>query len=272
MWCDDFDLDLSKILPDTPEILGATADVRLTTHGGRWAGVLNHPSVWACGRGLQAFFGFRRPVLPDGYSTDSPIVACSFLEAMRDCWAHHYSIVVEGRLIWNSCELYLDFDRLMSHERGWRHLSSRGVKRSKARVRNSVRLATLRFGRLHGATLAHQCPNTKPALLTSVHAAFCWLVESSLTVRCGLSSFRQRPRCKLFGCELSHGPWCVRCGVYEGSHIEGHLRLAIAEVIEGLRNLRRHVAHRCAVCRKWIPFSADYCCSDVCYRQSDIPF
>lgn len=140
MWCDDFDIDLPKVFPEALELLGDTADVKLFTHGHETGGKLNHPSVWNGQQTMIAFFGFYGPCKPDWYSTNEPIVECTFWEAMRDCWPHTYGLFVspgidqEHRLVFDSFELRDQFQTIMWHLRKWGKQDSQKLARAKENV------------------------------------------------------------------------------------------------------------------------------------------
>jgi len=103
MWCDGFDFDLYELLPEAREILKPAAGIKLKTRGGLGKdGRLDHPSVWNGDRDMIAFFGFRDPGKPSAYWTDKMVVECTFEEAVRDCWVHHYGIVVENHMVWSA--------------------------------------------------------------------------------------------------------------------------------------------------------------------------
>ena len=100
MWCDTFDADLLKVVPGTEEALGEAAGVLLLTRGHETGGKLNHPSVWNDHAGMLAFFwtpGCEHLGCPGGYVTDAPVVACTFLEAVRDAWSARSSASGAGR-------------------------------------------------------------------------------------------------------------------------------------------------------------------------------
>lgn len=145
MWCDDFDMDLYKVIPAAKEILAPVAAVELVTHGSLTDGKLNHPACWNHQVGMIAFFGFDQPGKPDAYWTDEPIVHCTFEEAIRDCWPHHYAIVLSDRVIWNSQSFRNRFMALMYHIRGWRKLSEQAVEHCQAKVAESLRAAVASF-------------------------------------------------------------------------------------------------------------------------------
>lgn len=147
-WSDDFDMDLLKVIPGVEELLGESASLSLYTHGHTTFGRLNHPSVWNDYRGPVAFFGLHRNattgllgVKPPGYWTDEPIVECTFLEALRDCWPHTYRLVVEGAEVFDSFRLCPAFEVLMFHIRGWKTVQEQSVERIQERVRRELTLA-----------------------------------------------------------------------------------------------------------------------------------
>lgn len=98
MWCDNFDADLLKLIPNTPTILGDMADVKLWTYCDRPDGAKLHaPCSWHGPTGMIAFFGLQsHHFKSDAYYTDAPLVACTFLEACRDLWCHHALLKING--------------------------------------------------------------------------------------------------------------------------------------------------------------------------------
>lgn len=139
MWCDDFDMDLFRVLPEARELLAPVAAVELCTHGGETRGKLNHPSAWSHNAGLVAFFGFKDPHKPAFYSTQHPIVRCTFEEAVRDLWSHALLMLVEGQPVWDSQRVQGEFNLLMYHLRGWTVRDEQEVAQAKARVLDSIR-------------------------------------------------------------------------------------------------------------------------------------
>ncbi len=124
MWCDHFDMDLYNAIPAAREILAPLAGTQLYTYGNQRHGALDHPSCWNSYHGLIAFFGFRPVgIKPQHFYTDTPLVQCTFEEAVRDCWPHTYGMVMiaAGRLhtIWDSQLLIPEFDAIMGHVRGY---------------------------------------------------------------------------------------------------------------------------------------------------------
>ena len=119
LWCDDFDADLPKLIPEAIDALGDTADVRLWTHSKPTNGKINCPSSWWTDHGLTAFFSTREHVggQPGGYITSDPVVGCTFWEAVRDEWCHDAVIVVNGRWIWTPPSDTMM--KLMFDLRGW---------------------------------------------------------------------------------------------------------------------------------------------------------
>lgn len=157
MWCDNFDLDLYKVLPEAREVLAPVKDVKLYTHGRETHGTLNGPSCWNDYSGMIAFFGLLPThIKPEGFWTDSGVVACTFEEAIRDCWPHSYtmllSIFVPGSgtqcvPIWNngSPELRTDFQTLMFHTRKWGEPREEEALGARSRVLESLRQAVGRL-------------------------------------------------------------------------------------------------------------------------------
>lgn len=139
MWCDDFDMDLLKVIPDAGKLLESVGNVTLYTYGHSTDGKLNHPSVWSSYNSMVALFGFESPDKPDHYVTWDPVVKCTFEEAIRDCWCHRYAIVVGGRHIWNTDTPFMiqDFDIIMGHVRGYA-ADETEFRQAQERVRDSL--------------------------------------------------------------------------------------------------------------------------------------
>lgn len=161
MWCDDFDMDLPKVLPEYIDVLGDFADVVLYTHGHQEDGKLNHPSVWNGDQTMLAFFSFT----PVGFKsnmhyTPDPVVRCTFNEVIRDCWPHNYAIILNvfcgASVGWRSIkvwdtfqpELQEPFFDIMYHLRGIRRLPTRKIDDHKVFVLRTLIEAThwLRIG------------------------------------------------------------------------------------------------------------------------------
>jgi hypothetical protein len=138
MWCDDFDMDLPRVVPEALPILQRIPDsIVFRTHGHEWGGKLNHPSCWNTYDGLAAFFTLdpTRDPAPSGYMTGDPIVSCTWTEAVRDAWCHDFLLVVDGDAIFDFMRLYRTaFEPLMYHVRGWRQVSPREVFHARRRV------------------------------------------------------------------------------------------------------------------------------------------
>lgn len=134
MWCDDFDMDLPKVLPDARALFGDLAEVELQTYCNHPTfGALNHPVVWNHDDGLVAYFGFRSPRKPEACWTSAGIIRCSVWEAVRDAWAHHFVMVVEGRRVLDANGLWRPFETIMWGVRGWGNPRPAAVKSAKAR-------------------------------------------------------------------------------------------------------------------------------------------
>ncbi|GEP00550.1 hypothetical protein [Methylobacterium haplocladii] len=153
-WSDTFECDLPKVIPGARDAVGDLADVHLWTTGHTTHGALNHPDVWNSDAGMVAFFGFRSPARPEVYWTDRPMVRCTFWEALRDAWAHHILIAVEGGLVWNSGLLWPQYEALMAEVRGWPSADPAKAAAARASVRVSLCTAVARF-----RTLTQRDPN-----------------------------------------------------------------------------------------------------------------
>lgn len=128
-WSDDFDIDLLKIFPETPAHLERPHQP-VWTFGNTTYGRLNHPTVWNT---HGAFLWTQKPVLPrdkngwvniGGCVTEDPLVEATWLEFLRDAWAHHYNWIT---LPANEYFLGMDyrwFSQIMYHRRGWDKLIS----------------------------------------------------------------------------------------------------------------------------------------------------
>lgn len=147
-WSDNFDSDLLKVVPRTVEALGPAADVQLWTHGRTTAGRLNHPACWNDATGMIAFFGLAPDAIgkPDSYyaGNGQELVECTFLEAVRDAWAHSYNIVVARTIIlyWGRPAQWHDlFEPLMYHIRCRTLLEPAHVHRLQHRVMTELSAA-----------------------------------------------------------------------------------------------------------------------------------
>jgi len=140
MWCDDFDADLLAVVPGAAQALGETAGIRLETFSRLTGGKINCPSAWNTDAGLVAFFWtapeFRPPA---SYSTDHPVVPCTFLEAVRDEWVHSCAVSVNRRIVWRPPVRLME--RLMYDLRGWTVLTGREREATRQAVRRSLTAA-----------------------------------------------------------------------------------------------------------------------------------
>jgi len=141
MWCDNFDMDLYKVIPEAKRLVSPVQGVRLFTHGHLTDGKLNHPSVWSGYHGIMAFFGFDDPAKPAGYWTDDPVIECTFEEVVRDAWCHSYQVIVELRHIWSAYSLSEQFEDIMWHIRGWDRNCPRDIQAAKKKVLISLAIA-----------------------------------------------------------------------------------------------------------------------------------
>lgn len=145
-WSDDFDMDLLKIFPDLPERIGAAADIPLWTHGGESHGRLNHPAVWPkrVGLGRVAYFGLHPETIgkPSWYSTNAPVIECTWLEALRDAWPHTYTIQVDDRWLWDTGQLWGKFNKLMFDLLGYAKLPDGAADQMRGEVLASILAAT----------------------------------------------------------------------------------------------------------------------------------
>lgn len=116
MWCDEFDMDLPKILRDAQSLLGDLAELKVFVHCYREP-PLNHPTVWNTSLGAVTFVGRSHPRTPPNYDTTDPIISCTLWQLLRDAWAHQYTIYFDGndKPVW--IEMLDCFVPLMNHVR-----------------------------------------------------------------------------------------------------------------------------------------------------------
>lgn len=135
-WADDFDMDLLKIFPHLPQMLGDTGEVKLWTVGSERDGKLVHPTVW---NSHGAYVWTEKPNLPrdkhgwfrvDGCVDDSPEIEVTWGELLRDQWAHSYAFILKplGALFDGPPEgVFMD---IMYDLRGWN--KCKNIERAKA--------------------------------------------------------------------------------------------------------------------------------------------
>lgn len=162
MWCDDFDVDLPKVVPGARQALGDVADVRLWTTGHETLGALNSPTMWNTDLGLTALF-FRTPRRPEAfYYTKAPLLECTFWEAIRDMWVHAGAMLVDGRLIADTERWHRHFETLLWQTRGWGNGFTPGkVERARGAVRRGIYAAAVEMRRLlsDGASRQDETPD-----------------------------------------------------------------------------------------------------------------
>jgi hypothetical protein len=118
MWCDSFDADLLAVVPGAAEALGESASIALETYSRLTGGKINCPSAWNDDQGLTAFFWTSPQYRPDAFwSTEEPVVSCTFLEAVRDEWVHSCAVAVNGSVVWRPPVRLME--RLMYDVRRW---------------------------------------------------------------------------------------------------------------------------------------------------------
>lgn len=130
-WADGFDMDLLELYPDLVEKwIGATSEVSLWTVGTTTHGRLDHPCCWNTPSGLAAFFWLSEPAiarrkdgwftLKGGFTSQEPLVEATWLEAMRDCWLHHFAMVMAGtgHIVWSTIGEWPRFEAIMRAVRG----------------------------------------------------------------------------------------------------------------------------------------------------------
>lgn len=150
MWCDTFDLDLYKVIPQARDVLAPLAGVHLYTHAGVHNGEMTHPACWNTNHGMAAFFGFQPTgIKPEAYWTNDAVVLCTFEEAIRDCWLHTYCLTMfaagRAHAIWDSQLVTNEFWDLMGHVRGYKKIDDAMVKHLQANVLASLAKATHRL-------------------------------------------------------------------------------------------------------------------------------
>lgn len=157
MWCDDFDMDLLKVLPETPSLIQPARNVVLLVNAHTTHDTLNHPACFNTYEGLAAFFEVDTTngmdlalmsatggsVAPAGYYTRDPIVRCTAMEAFRDWWPHHYGMLVNRRHVIRDRSHWSHFERLMYHRRGWHKAKDEEVAESLDWLRGVLRDAAV---------------------------------------------------------------------------------------------------------------------------------
>lgn len=142
LWCESFDADLLRVVPGAVEALGTTADVELFTYNRHPTnGKINCPCGWWTDHGLTSFFWTRPGYPPDAcyYRGDAEMVACTFLEVVRDEWVHNNVVVVNRKRIWTPPARLME--RLMFDLRGWTVLPDEIRESIHAEVLESLRAA-----------------------------------------------------------------------------------------------------------------------------------
>ncbi len=96
-------MDLLKIFPNVTKMLRQPERI-LWTLGYQTMGRLNHPAVWnSHGDSHGAFLWLEKPNLArdahgwvnlGGYACTEPEIECTWLEWLRDAWAHSYGTVI----------------------------------------------------------------------------------------------------------------------------------------------------------------------------------
>lgn len=137
MWCDDFDMDLYRVLPEAREVLAPVAATSLYTCSHTTYGKINCPAAWDTGRGGNAcYFGLLAdgaglptwaslPTVgpqPSGYTARDSVVECTFEEVVRDLWVHQQEFhVLVGKGQYHRIPMPKPscFDTLMAAIRGW---------------------------------------------------------------------------------------------------------------------------------------------------------
>jgi len=128
-WSDDLDVDLLNVFPHLRSMLGATLDVPIWTIGRTTYDRLNCPAAWNTDHGLTSLLWLEKPNFPrdehgwlnaGGYVCNDPEVEGTWLEWLRDMWAHSHGWCLQPYGIQFSA---IDYNRcfypIMSHLRGW---------------------------------------------------------------------------------------------------------------------------------------------------------
>jgi hypothetical protein len=173
MWCDDFDMDLLKVLPEVERLLAPLSDIRLYTTCRPTFGRINLPCSWDDYAGITCFVGFLRereelPAVgpqPLGYYTDSPVVEATAEEMFRDLWVHQCRWVqVQGpgfcgrwdhkTEAWRPHALTRNFMDLMYHLRRIWPMEEGEWRYARRKALQSIADASRRLERLHRLFLA----------------------------------------------------------------------------------------------------------------------
>jgi hypothetical protein len=124
-WSDDFDMDLLKLFPELPKMLGETAERALWTVGHTTHGRLNHPACW---NSHGAFAWTHKPNLkrdPHGWFnvmgcvSDAEEIECTWLELLRDQWPHGYGFILLPQQSMFVPPPRGEFEKIMYDLRGW---------------------------------------------------------------------------------------------------------------------------------------------------------
>lgn len=123
MWCDDYGLDLLKLVPGASAALAPVVAVELVTHGRVTGGALDGAAFWTVDGRRTAFFGLSGPSKPSHLDTSLPVVRCSAVQAIRDAWGNFYDLWVDGSLVFAPAEMGTEFQVLFERARGWKTAS-----------------------------------------------------------------------------------------------------------------------------------------------------
>ena len=119
-WSDDFDMDLLKLFPNLPQMLGESAEVTLWTLCRGTNGRINLPCCWNTYDGLAALVWLKKPNLVRdehgwinvfGMVANEPEMECTWLELLRDQWPHSYGFNLGG--VWFPAAPRDAFDEIM---------------------------------------------------------------------------------------------------------------------------------------------------------------
>lgn len=125
-WSDDFDMDLLKIFPDVPKMLRDPERKLWTVCENTTLGRINCPVMW---NGPGSLLWLEKPNLirdKDGWFNVHGLVSsaeeveCTWLEWLRDLWAHaHPAVILPVHLSLPCIDYNGSFYPIMSDLRGW---------------------------------------------------------------------------------------------------------------------------------------------------------
>lgn len=100
-WSDDFDMDLLKVFPNAAKIIRNPERVLWTVCNHPTHGRINCPSMW---NGIGSLLWTEKPEIArdehgwfqieGGLAGDAPLIECTWLEWLRDAWAHNHATLI----------------------------------------------------------------------------------------------------------------------------------------------------------------------------------